>query len=1317
MKNLFQLLLTGLMIMTLANCGGGGGSLFTLATSDSFDDGDLDYNPKMDILMVVDPSKSMFEEVEKVRNNISVFIEGFIALGYEYRMGVISTSAWSDEAYLTDPVNLNFLYNSGEPVFARLHKGECVDKSGADALLPALALGYLDPLNSANLGAFLTQFSKNFDVYGVQLNTSGCGLVGPPFGSYGEVVNNFFQDSNGYDTNTRQRVWEYINDERPLQSVRAFIERDLVKPVNDRFLRADAHLAIIIVSDEPDASRDSLTPNLTFQPNAPGNHTAQDYIDYLTVVKGSIANFSIYSIVDSSFPVNISKDIATMSGGLSFDINATQAEYITNLNQISQAILVSSSFFPIAYKPIPSTIEIQIIKANGSIVNVPKDAGSGGFTYISAQQGVTLSVDYLPASGDSLKINYIPAVLINGVSDQPRLSLSSLAIPENSPDTTVLGTVSLLYGDATGGTYAITSSNPVGAYAIDGTTGVITVADSSKFDSEQQGKHQINLSLSVPGVVDAYTKTVLISITDVADSIPVAADDSYTVSETIVDGSGNITVNGNLTFNDYDIDSSEAHTWALSGGNPALGTLTINANGTFQYVVAAASLKGGSGLDAGDEEDITFSYNITDAGTNVSNTASVLIKITGFNQPPELYNPILDQTVSFLGGLVKIPIVSGDVTASGFASGSAANLVDGAAGTSATTSSAGAHWVQLTFPASSIWEVDRFEMDSNQSLGNAIFQIKAPGTGQVITREVLPVTAGTDLTVTMGSKVIGGSVKILRPVGSLNSAGNQNLQLSEISVYGIEAQSFTIDLLAHFQDLDPGDSLTFYVTDPYGEGPAPGWISVVGTDLVGIPPSGANTNVGIIAQDTSGATAFTVFNITRTGSGSGASNGPPIAVLPLDDEKRGGISLKRFGGRRETSPGVYVDCTSANNNCETASNPLTDNAIRHGEGDNFLVNPYAGEAIRDALVGQTPNRLDAATYQTSTNIPLVIRDALTLAGHANQIPHFGDNYGSENGWVITPVYTDSKYPTASATFCNQSVTANGRINPCIRDMRAYGDTYTGYFVPAQTGVYRFRSSTPVDDMVRLLMAPTEYVEDLTPVITSNHTGVQNIANSIYNNLGDSYAANQEFSPNSHPAAGHNTSMFYDGPVTINQGSYRKGYLYLKQGNVYAFEIRFQEGGGAVQFSFEYDRKDITCNPTNSVTTSPGACWDGWAAIDASVLVPNDGPDAHVPQVITAPSNAVSVDVTTMFYDAEQDILDYTARLVNPDGTPFVGPGSTSDVSEIGLGMNAQTGMLVGTLNTNYDAANPKPRIIFTVTERFTPTQAQTSSLPIKFVVP
>jgi hypothetical protein len=39
MKNIFQLIITGLVVMTLANCGGGGGSISVGSTSDSFDDG------------------------------------------------------------------------------------------------------------------------------------------------------------------------------------------------------------------------------------------------------------------------------------------------------------------------------------------------------------------------------------------------------------------------------------------------------------------------------------------------------------------------------------------------------------------------------------------------------------------------------------------------------------------------------------------------------------------------------------------------------------------------------------------------------------------------------------------------------------------------------------------------------------------------------------------------------------------------------------------------------------------------------------------------------------------------------------------------------------------------------------------------------------------------------------------------------------------------------------------------------------------------------------------------------------------------------
>ncbi len=1303
MKNTFQLIVTCLAMLTLVNCGGGG-SISTSSTSDAFDEGNLGFNPKMDILFVVDPSKSMFEEVEKVRNNISVFIESFIALGYEYRVGVISSSAWSAYAYEADS-NLTFLARGGDPVFGNLHKGECVDRSGA-----ASQEEYLDFLNASSVGTFLTKFSKNFDVYGVQKNTSGCGLVGPPFGTYAQVTNNLFENSNGYNATTRQQAWEYINDERPLQSVQAFLERDATKSGASKFVRDGAHLAIIIVSDEPDASRDSLTPSLTFVPGAAGNHDAERYINYLTTLKDDpstavndgLANFSVYSIVDTAITSNIANDVASLSGGLSFDINATQNEYISNLNQISQAILISSSFFPIKYKPIPSTIEIQIFKGDGSIVSVP----GSGFTYLPVQQGITLAAEYLPAIDDTLKINYVPAVLISGVSETPRISLSGNSVPEDTANAATVGTVSLLFGNSTDGIFTINqgASTPQNAYAIDAATGVITVADNALFDTEILAKHQIAVTLTLPDS-SVFNQSFLISILDRPDSTPVAANDSYAVSETIAEAN-NIRVVGNTTFNDSGIDSSEAHSWVVVANvTPSTGSpnLVLNSNGTFTLnITDAASL----GLSSGASINYTFTYRIVGTpATEVSNTATVTVTVEGFNQSPVLVTAIPDQSVSFSGGLIKIPIVAGDVTASGFASGNAGNVTDGAAGTKATTSASatGAHWIQMNFPASTIWEVDRFEIDGDHSLGNSVLQVRS-ATNQVITREALPVTLGSDLTVNMTQKVIGGSVRVLRSAGAKNSANDQDLKLSDISVYGIEAQAFTINLSTYFDDPD-GDTITYYLTDPYGEGPAPGWVSVAGSVLTGIPPSGANTNIGVIAEDPSGATAFTVFNITRTGAGAGASNAPPIAVLPLDDEKRGGVTMKRFGGG------------SGN------SNPQLDNQIRWGEIDNFFVNPYDGQAIRDAFTnsglctnGTGTCNLTATGYRTN---PASIPGAIAALMPPAQLIHFGDNYNVENGWDIAPVYIDQKFPNGGATagFCNQSafLTAGngGRVTPCINPTRSYGETYTGYFVPSQTGIFRFRTRR-IDDNIRLFIAPTEYVEDLTPVVTVSYCSgsMVTMTQSIAPGLNTSSTCRSEFrgvpggstgGPNG-SAVGAPTQIFYEGTTA----SYKNGYSLLKQGNVYALELRFAEGGGQVAFEFEYDRKDQSCDSSTNSPTS--GCWDGFRPLDASVLVPFEGSDAHDPQVIDAPSNVVNLDVKNLYYDAEQDVLDYTARLVNPDGTAYL----SGQIAEVGLTLNAQNGLLTGTLNAGYAAASPKPRIVFTATERFTAAQSATSSLPIKF---
>src|SRR5690606_37939819 len=130
---------------------------------------------------------------------------------------------------------------------------------------------------------------------------------------------------------------QYINDERPLQSVQTFLELDEAAPIGDRFVRDDAFLAVIIISDEADGSRDDLNPSLEFSAGEPGNDAAS-YIDYLTNLKGGDANrFAVYSIVDENIADNIAVDAAVASGGGTFDINATQEAYVTNLGDIKNA--------------------------------------------------------------------------------------------------------------------------------------------------------------------------------------------------------------------------------------------------------------------------------------------------------------------------------------------------------------------------------------------------------------------------------------------------------------------------------------------------------------------------------------------------------------------------------------------------------------------------------------------------------------------------------------------------------------------------------------------------------------------------------------------------------------------------------------------------------------------------------------------------------------------------------------------------------------------------------------------------------------------
>ena len=134
------------------------------------------------------------------------------------------------------------------------------------------------------------------------------------------------------------------------------------------------------------------------------------------------------------------------------------------------------------------------------------------------------------------------------------------------------------------------------------------------------------------GSLNSNLATVAITVNAVNDA-PAAGDDTYSTNEDTVLGIA--TVSGVLA-NDADIDGDALAVAVV--GQPAHGTLTLNANGSFSYMPAADYY----GLDS-------FSYRAND-GSLDSNVATVAITINSVNDKPvagdDAYSVAEDNTLT-----------------------------------------------------------------------------------------------------------------------------------------------------------------------------------------------------------------------------------------------------------------------------------------------------------------------------------------------------------------------------------------------------------------------------------------------------------------------------------------------------------------------------------------------------------------------------------------------------------------------------------------------------------------------------------------------
>lgn len=348
-------------VTMLAGCSKGGGSYSTLADTASFQQEAVYVPKKIDILWVIDNSGSMASSQSNLVSNFQSFIARFSQYNYDFHMAVTTTDAWEKQFITTSEKS-------------KLRDG---------AVLVA------------------GQSSSHSGVFVMDKNTSNLSSV--------------------FATNIRQGTLGN-GDERAFES----FKQTLLDPFNANLLfhRADAFLAVIIVSDEEDQSSSQIsfyegTHPTTYLQN-PNLYSVQSYVDFLdsyTATTGAARNYSVSNISvqddacrlqlnsdgDSSRKVNVRyNQISDLTNGVKGSLCSNFGD---TLQLISDSIIQLSSSFQLSREPIPETI---VVSVDG--VAVANDA-TNGWTYDSTSMIVTFHGSAVPGANSSVKINFDPKTI------------------------------------------------------------------------------------------------------------------------------------------------------------------------------------------------------------------------------------------------------------------------------------------------------------------------------------------------------------------------------------------------------------------------------------------------------------------------------------------------------------------------------------------------------------------------------------------------------------------------------------------------------------------------------------------------------------------------------------------------------------------------------------------------------------------------------------------------------------------------------------------------------------------------------------------
>ena len=361
--------------------------------------------------------------------------------------------------------------------------------------------------------------------------------------------------------------------------------------------------------------------DLTYQPSA----------DYCNTPPGTALDSFTYTLTPGSSEGTVAATVTCVNDVPSFTLPASPDQSVVENTSAQTVAGFATSMSAGPANEATQALTFNVSNDNTALFSAQPaiDEATGDLTYTPAANTTgtaTVSVSLADDGGttnggDDTSATQTFDIMVRPPNADPVVTATTFSVAENSANGTSVGTVTATDSDAgQTRTFAITAGNTGDAFAINSTSGEITVADSAVLNFETTAQFLLTVSATDDGTPPASgSATITVDLTNVNEAPTDIALSNNSVAENQASGT---TVG---SFSTTDVDAASTHTYTLVAGTGDAD------NGSF--TITGSTLKASASFDY----ETTSSYSIrvrsTDAGS-LSFDEVFTITVTDANDAP-----------------------------------------------------------------------------------------------------------------------------------------------------------------------------------------------------------------------------------------------------------------------------------------------------------------------------------------------------------------------------------------------------------------------------------------------------------------------------------------------------------------------------------------------------------------------------------------------------------------------------------------------------------------------------------------------------------